>query len=552
MSPQMESHCISFREVPHTTKLFSSFLEDFSQVSKYYAHPPTAAGIDAAAREVGLDPAVRKAVVEVLRQQNARFAAGNEIDSATAQNLDRLAAGAVAIVTGQQVGLFSGPAYTFYKAISAVRVAQETTRRGTDAVPVFWLATEDHDLAEVNHSAWVTRNGLARYDLPARNEDAGKRVGEVVLGEAALALVGEAAQTLQGPGAEEVSRALRESYAPSETFGSACGKLLSRLLAGRGIIFIDPLDVRLHRLVAPVFLRALDEAADLTDALLARSKELESAGLHAQVKVTRETTLLFHNIDGRREPLRSRNGKFFAGETELSRAQVAATIESHPDLITPNALLRPVMQDSLLPTAAYIGGPAEVAYLAQSQVVYAKILGRMPAILPRASFTIVEQPIARFLAQYGLEMRDFLRGSQHVRARMEQKSLPDALVARFDKSEEEISALLKSYREPLGRLDSTLLDALEVAERKMLYQFSQLKAKVARAENFRSGILDRHEKILLDALYPNGELQERTLSALPFIAAYGPAFLDDLAALASVAGSESARSCVYQHHVLFL
>jgi bacillithiol biosynthesis cysteine-adding enzyme BshC len=552
MTSQMESHCISFREIPHSTKLFSSFLEDFSQVSQYYAHPPTAAGIDAAAREVRLDPGVRRALVEVLREQNTRFAAGNKIDPAAARNLDRLAAGAVAIVTGQQVGLFSGPAYTFYKAISAVRVAEETTRRGIDAVPVFWVATEDHDLAEINHSTWVTRSGLARYELPARAEDAGRRVGEVVLGEAAQSLVVAAAQTLQGPGAEQVSRSLHESYAPSETFGSAFGKLVARLLAGRGIIFIDPLDVRLHRLVAPLFLRALDEAGPLTEALLARSKELESAGFHAQVKVTRETTLLFHNIDGRREPLRSRNGKFFAGDTQLSREQIAATIEAAPDLITPNALLRPVMQDSLLPTAAYIGGPAEIAYLAQSQVAYAKILGRMPAILPRASFTIVEQPIARFLAQYGLEMRDFFRGSQHVRAQMEQKALPDVLVARFDKSEEDLSALLKSYREPLGRLDSTLLDALDVAERKMLYQFSQLKAKVARAENFRSGVLDRHERILLDALYPNGELQERTLSALPFIAAYGPAFLDDLAALVSLAGTENARSCVYQHHVLFL
>ena len=552
MTSQMESHCISFREIPHTTKLFSSFLEDFSQVSRYYAHPPTAAGIDAAAREVRLDPAARRAMVEVLREQNRRFTLGNEIDAATARNLDRLAAGAVAIVTGQQVGFFSGPAYTFYKALSAVRVAEGTTRRGIDAVPIFWLATEDHDLAEVNHSTWVTRNGLARYELSARAEDAGRRVGEVVLGDAAQSLVATAAQTLQGPGAEEVSRALHESYASSETFGSAFGKLLARLLAGRGIIFIDPLDVRLHRLAAPVFRRALEDVGPLTEALLARSKELESAGLHAQVKVTRETTLLFHNIDGRREPLRSRNGKFFAGETELSREQIAATIEAAPDLITPNALLRPVMQDWLLPTAAYIGGPSEVAYLAQSQVAYEKILGRMPAILPRASFTIVEQPIARFLAQYGLDIRDFLRGSQHVRMQMEQKALPDVLVARFNKSEEDLSALLKSYREPLGRLDSTLLEALDVAERKMLYQFSQLKAKVARAENFRSGVLDRHERILLDALYPNGELQERTLSALPFIAAYGPAFLDDLAGLASVAGSEGAPSCVYQHHVLFL
>ena len=162
MISSMESHCISFREIPHTTRLFSTFLEDFGKVSSYYAHPPTTAGIDAAAQEIRLDPSTRRAVVEILREQNGRFGPGNEIDPATARNLDRLEAGAAAIVTGQQVGLFSGPAYTFYKALSAVRCAEETTSRGTQAVPIFWLATEDHDLAEVNHSSWNTRSGLAR------------------------------------------------------------------------------------------------------------------------------------------------------------------------------------------------------------------------------------------------------------------------------------------------------------------------------------------------------------------------------------------------------
>jgi bacillithiol biosynthesis cysteine-adding enzyme BshC len=548
----MESHCLSFREVPHTTKLFSSFLEDFTRVAPYYAHPPTAAGIDAAADEVRLDPAVRSGVVEVLREQNRRFGAGNQIDRATSRNLDRLAAGAVAIVTGQQVGLFSGPAYTFYKAICAARTAEDATRRGIDAVPIFWLATEDHDLAEVNHSSWVTRNGLVRYELPAREEETGRRVGEVVLGESIESIVAAAAQTLDGPFAAEIARALHESYLPGETYGSAFGKLLARLLAGRGIVFIDPLDVRLHRLAAPTYLRALEDAAPLTEALLARSKELEAAGFHAQVKVTRETTLLFYNVDGRRTPIRSRNGKFFAGDKEFSRDDLASAIANSPDSVTPSALLRPVVQDTLLPTAAYFGGPAEIAYMAQAQVTYGRILGRMPAILPRASFTIVEPPIARFLAQYDLEIRDILQGSQHVRTKMEQKALPDALVGRFDASEEALRGLLQSYSEPLQRLDPTLVDALQVAERKMLYQFGQLKAKVARAASFRSGVLERHERILLDALYPHGELQERTLSALPFLAAYGRDFLDNLASLASVASAEDSRSCARQHHVLFL
>ena len=391
MTASMESHCISFREIPHTSKLFSSFVDDFESVVAYYAHPPTAQGIAAAAGEVRLDPAVRQTVVEILREQNRRFAPGQELGPEVRRNLDRLAAGAAAIVTGQQVGLFSGPAYTFYKALSAARVSTDAS---IDAVPIFWLATEDHDLAEVNHSSWATRNGLARYELPAAEADAGHHVGQVRLGDAIQAIVATAAQTLEGPFAEEVARALRESYASGETYGSAFGKLMARFLAPRGIIFIDPFDARLHRACASVYRRAIEDAAALTDALLVRSQELESRGFHAQVKVTRETTLLFFDVQGRREPVRLRNGKFSAGRAEFSREELLAELEKAPEAFTPSALLRPVVQDSLLPTAAYFGGPAEVAYWAQSQVVYQHILGRMPAVLPRASFTLVTEPLA--------------------------------------------------------------------------------------------------------------------------------------------------------------
>ena len=529
----MESHCLSFREIPHTSKLLSTFLEDFPRVASFYAHPPTLAGIDAAAREVRLDSNIRRQVCEILREQNQKFSAGRELDSAANRNLDRLARGAVAIVTGQQTGLFSGPAYTFYKAISAIRIAEEATSRGTEAVPIFWLATEDHDLAEVHHSDWNTREGLVHYELPARPEDAGRRVGEILLGDEIEGIVVAATQTLQGPFADEIAQALRESYTRGETYGSAFGKLMARLFAGRGIIFIDPLDVRLHRLAAPIYLRALEEADSLGDALLARSNELESAGFHAQVKVTRETTLLFYNLDGRREPLRRRNGNFAAGEAELSRQQLTSAFNDRPDTFTPSALLRPIVQDSLLPTAAYVGGPAEIAYLAQSNLIYKRFTGRMPAILPRASFTIVEPPIARFLEQYELGFRDILAGPQHLLAKMEQKFMPGDLAKRFDVGETALRDLLTQYDEPLKNLDPTLVDALRASEQKMLHQFTQLKAKVARAINFRSGVLDRHQRILLDALHPAGDLQERTLSALPFLASHGSQFLDKLATLSS-------------------
>jgi bacillithiol synthase len=532
MTSSMESHCLPFSEIPHTTKLFSTFVEDFSQVARYYAQPPTVAGIVAAARKIDLPAPIRGGVVDVLREQNRAFGAGDD----TFRNIDRLANGAIAIVTGQQVGLFAGPAYSLYKAITAARYAEELSKNGIDAVPVFWLATEDHDLAEVNHVAWNAgvETGLSQFELPKSEAELGRRVGEVKLGPSITALVTKAAESLQGGFAEEIGRALRESYTPEETYGSAFGKLMARLMAGRGIIFLDPLDERLHRFSADIYRRALDDADSLRDALMARSKELEQAGYHAQVKVSGGSTLLFYNVDGRREALRSRNGKFYAGNASFTPAELRAAIEKTPKDFTPNVLLRPIVQDTLLPTAAYIAGPAEIAYMAQTQVVYEKLLGRMPAILPRASFTIVEPLLARKLGKFGLRVADVFRGRQLLRSRMEEKYLPRALTRRFDAGEKALRRLLKSYRSPLEKLDTTLIDALDSAESKMLYQFLKLKGKAGRAESVRRGVLGRYEGLMLDALYPHKGLQERSLSPLPWVAGYGPAFLDGLSGLISM------------------
>jgi len=176
----------------------------------------------------------------------------------------------------------------------------------------------------------------------------------------------------------------------------------------------------------------------------------------------------------------------------------------------------------------------------------------MPAILPRSSFTLIEPPIARFLAQYDADLRDVLAGRQHLREKMEQKTLPSVLASRFDEGEAELHRLMESLEEPLAKLDSTLVESLHGAEAKMLHQLSQLKGKVGRAQNLRSGVLDRHERILLDSLAPHGELQERTLSFLPFLSEHGPALLDELISRSSVAGSGQEKSCATQHQVVLL
>ncbi len=516
----MECSRIAAAELPGTTRLYSTYLSDFSRVSDFYFHPPTAAGIDAAAREIRIEDPIRGAVVDVLRAQNKAFGAGEAAD----RNLDRLRDGAVAVVTGQQVGMFGGPAYSVYKALTAVHVARELSARGLNAVPVFWLATEDHDLAEVNHTFAPKRGGLERLDLPVAGlED--RRVGDISLGDGVRSLSAKLAALLEGSSAEQVGQWVAESYTPEETFGSAFGKLMARIFAGQGLIFLDSMSPELHRLSLPAMIRAVKDHAMLAAELVARSAALEKAGFHAQVKVTEQSTLVFRMVDGQRLPLREANGRLAAGTKVESPEDTLHALEERPEDFSPSAILRPVIQDSLLPTVAYIAGAAEIAYHSQTSLVYKKILGRAPAILPRASFTLVPPHVVNLLKKYNLDVREILRERHKLRARMEAEALPQALSSRFEEGESAIRAQLESLREPIARLDQTLLGALDTASEKMLYQFSGLRAKAGRAEGLRTGVLNTHEAEIANWLVPNNALQERSFGLLPFLASEGPELL---------------------------
>jgi bacillithiol biosynthesis cysteine-adding enzyme BshC len=519
----MDCSCISPADLPGTTHLYSTFLSNFSSVSNFYRHPPTAAGIDEAVREVRIEDSVRHAVVDALRKQNQAFGG----DEPTTQNLNRLRDGAVAVVTGQQVGLFGGPAYCIYKALTAIHVARELTGRGINAVPVFWLATEDHDLAEVNHCFLPKRGGSQRLELPPSGIS-GRRVGDVRLGNEILALSTQVDSLLEGAWAEEIARWIAESYTPEDSFGSSYGKLMARIFGGRGLIFLDPMSAELHRLSIPVMKRALTEHKELSAELVARSAALEKAGFHAQVKVAEQSTLLFRNMNGQRTAIRPVKDGLAAGDKTESMEEMVNALEEHPEDFSPSALLRPVVQDTLLPTVAYIGGAAEVAYQAQTSLVYEKLLGRAPAILPRASFTLVPPQIANLLKKYNLNAVDILQGRHKLRARLESEALPEALTAKFEEGEQAIKNLLEGLREPLKKLDQTLLGALDTASEKMLYQFQGLRTKAGRAEGFRTGVINTHENEIVSTLLPNNALQERSFGLLTFLASEGPSLLDFL------------------------
>lgn len=520
----MEYDCLRFSDIPHTSKLFASFVEEFSKVEKFYAHPPSEGGVREAAGKITPDASARSAVAEILREQNRDLGS----DPETERNIERLRNGAAAIVTGQQVSLFGGPAYSLYKALDAIEWAKRLTRMGVDAVPIFWMATEDHDLAEANQAFFNERYGIAQLAAPLDEGVAGRSVGRISLGSEVHAVVEQAAAFLQGPAAKEVRDALSESYRAQETFGSAFGKFMARVLQGRGLILLDPLDKRLHELARPVYQKAIEDSKAITDELLARGKELGRHGFHPQVKVTQQSTLLFLDVDGKREAVRRKNGGFVAGNLRLNAADLLKKVENEPEALSASVLLRPVLQDLILPTAAYIGGPAEVAYMAQAQTVYHRVLGRMPAILPRASFTLIEPAVARALKKYHLDIPGVFGGRQQLRRKMEMQYLPRGLAARFARDEKALRKVLSGYGKPLELLDKSLMGARDTAEKKMLYQFEKLRGKAGRSENQRTGVLDRHESEIVSSLYPRHGLQERTLSLLPFLARYGMDLLDRL------------------------
>src|SRR5713101_1571236 len=519
----MDCCALAFRRLPHQSKLFLEYLNRFEKVKSFYVHPPAMPAVTRAARKVDYPGQRRAEVTSILRKQNIALGAGAE----TLSNLDRLEKGAVAVVSGQQVGLFSGPAYSIYKGLMAVQIAGELTRGGISAVPVFWMATEDHDLDEVRHATWFDQGRLVRFELQAVAET-GRPVGRIPLGAQIEPLVQEAAELLANQGSDLLAQYLIESYRPEETYGSAFGKLFARLFAQQGLILMDPLDIGLHKVAAPLYQHALADRDALNEKLLQRGKDLDRAGFAAQVKVTARSTLLFRMHEGVRQVVTASAGKFQAGEKTWARDELVHMTHTEPEYLSPNALFRPVVQDYLLPTAAYIAGPAEISYFAQSEVVYRHLLGRMPVILPRAGFTLVDAKAKKLLRRYGLTVEDVWAGSQGLRHKMEGASVPKGLSKTFERDQKQIQKMLTQLGKRIAKLDPTLKGTVERAKQRIEYHLEKLRRKAGKAEDQKTGLISAHEQYLESLLYPHKALQSRELCLLPFLARWGAGGLSEL------------------------
>ncbi|MEZ5355849.1 MAG: bacillithiol biosynthesis cysteine-adding enzyme BshC [Bryobacteraceae bacterium] len=505
----MATACLRHTELPGTSKLFADYLYRFDRVAHYYRYDPwDPASYRSAAQALDYPAERRAALVEALAAQ------GNDRGA-----LETLAQpDCVAIVTGQQVGLFSGPCYTIYKALTAIHLAAQLRETGIPAVPVFWLATEDHDFEEINH-AWT----LPAAGQPVRHAVANPppATGTRPVGPIAIPRypIEELRTALDGlPFAGEVTSLVAEAYRDGASLGGAFRALMERLLPGRGLLYVDPLEEPIRNLAAPLLQKAARRAPELMDRVIERNLELETAGYHAQVHAEAKTSPFFLLENGERIHL-LRDGNRFDG---MSTEDLAARA-GH---LSPNAILRPVMQDYLLPTVALIGGPAEIAYLAQSQVLYEGLERPAPVFVPRTGFTLLDSRASKIMARYRLSVPDFFEGIEPLRAKVAARVTPPELEKTLSDTRASAESSVNRLQNALAAFDPTLAEALAKSRAKILYQLDKIRAKTEREALRRDARAHDDVTGLECLLFHDRHLQERFYTILPFLARHGLDLID--------------------------
>lgn len=522
--------CLRIADLPGLTRLFRDFCGGEPSALAFYAAQPAGTGWQVRPSL----PAHWPELVRLLAEQNPAPSAAGSIEALRNQ--------AGTMVTGQQVGLFGGPLFTPFKAATALARAQQATRAGHPHAAIFWLATEDHDFAEIDHVSFPARRQLKRLvysGAPATP----RPVGPILLDESITPLVEQAWELL---GYSDAMEALAAAYQPGRTLAQAFADFYTRVFAAQGLLVLDASGRDLHRLGAPVLQAAIERADELHSALVERNRALESAGYHAQVAVGPQSSPLFL-IDERtgarlalkrlppspQEPA----GLWQAGRQALSTADLLGILASEPERISPAALLRPVFQDYLLSTSLTIGGPAEVAYFAQSAVLFERILGRQTPVQPRFSATLIEPATGELLRRHQLSLERIVAEDQYSLAQLlAARSMPVEGKQMLAQAGRALDAELAPLLEWMQSLDPGLGRSAATAASKMRYQMNRLRRLGANFKLQREASLGRHAEAISQALYPGGALQERVHGAAFYLARYG-------LELASEFTAQAANAC---------
>ena len=515
-----QTDALDLSAVPGLPRIYMDYVLDFDRVRDLYGRDYREAGSLSAGsgpRRTGL--ADREEVKEILRRQSKLYAS----DQTVQENIEILGEGGCAVVTGQQIGLFCGPLYTIYKAATAVRLAGELSSRGSRKhVPVFWMECEDHDILEVGRVRVLDReheiSTLTTYPGPARRPTGSYLVDEHV--DELLASLGEA---LTGSRFLDYALSmLRVTYKRGESLSLAFSRLLSEVFKGKGLIVVDPSDPQLKRIASPVFVEAVLKWKDLNEAIVRSSKKLTDMGYEPQIKVRDERPLFFLLRDGERVGLSSDDGAFRDPSRErITEAELVSLAEEEPHLFSPNVSLRPLVQDYLLQTDAYVAGPSEISYLAQIAPLY-EILGLdMPAVFPRSQFTLVEPVVRRITERLGAGVGDFVGEEKEITERFLSDAGALAGLEVLGNARSELAKVMDRLSGELVSHDAEMAGPLDTYRKKTDYQLQRLEEKLKAVLKRKNETYTRQIRTAHNHLFPLDRPQERVLGTCYFMAQSG-------------------------------
>lgn len=420
----------------------------------------------------------------------------------------------IVVTTGQQPGLFGGPVYTWSKALSALALADAIEAgTGIPTAPVFWAATDDSDFAEGSYTMLARPGGAERVSIESSMPE-GTRLADIPLPDMTHGL--ERLALACGSGADDrAMRAVREAYAPGASVGGAYLALLRTLLDPLGIPVLDAVHPAVTAAAHPTLVRALLERERIARALAARANALRAAGHQPQVPDVDSLTLVFERRGRQRERIARARG-----------AVAAAT--SRPGALSPNVLLRPVVERTLMPTVAYVAGPGEIAYFAQVGAVAEAIGVDPPLAVPRWSATLIEPQIAEILQRYGLRAEDF-SDPHAVETRLAREAWPAGVARAMEQLRRDLAERLAGVRASLQDLDGLAPSAtVDGTGRALEWRLSRLERRINAAVKSRETTLMRDIATARGSLFPGGVRQERALNLIPMLARHGFGLLDDM------------------------
>jgi len=519
---------IDVRRFPWIRRLAADYAFDFRSVAPFFSGDPAdrSAWTDAIARTQAHERR-RDAIASVIAAQQERRQA-----PPPARDAARLLADArtVAIVTGQQAGLFGGPLFTMLKALTALKLAEQVSRdHGIPAVAIFWIDAEDHDWEEVR-SCTVFDEELAprTVSLPARPGAEPSPVATVRLDATVSDALADLERILPDNGFRTALLAgLRRAYGPGVGMADAFGRWLEEVLGARGLVVYDSSDAASKPLVSQVFARELSMPGQTAKLAALAGSDLTARGYHAQVHAQDDSLALFH-LDGGRRAIRQQDGRFVVGDEQFATSALVEQATAHPSGFSPNVLLRPVVQDTIFPTICYVAGPNELAYLGQLRGVYEHFGVPMPLFYPRASATILDSAAVRFLTKYKLPLEALQAQDEAALNELLKAQIPQVVEDSFGNAAQTIESQMGRLVQTIPALDPTLEGAARSTLERMQRDLQTLHGKMIQAAKRRDETLRRQFMHARALAFPGGHAQERTIGFVSFLNQYGPALVDRL------------------------